>query len=147
MYKQELEQSLVSLLDEDTSDLENNFKSNLESLEADLAKQERKAKRLLDLYLDEELDKQSYQQKKQALEDTISALNNEINIVSHKLESFDATAQVDKVKGIIEMIDNFEEMELEEQNATLKLIISGIVFTRTADTNNEPVIDIKWREL
>jgi len=147
LYKQELEQSLVSLLVEDTSDLENSLKSNLESLETDLAKQERKAKRLLDLYLDEELDKQSYQQKKQALEDIISALKNEINIVSHKLENVDASTHVDKVKGIIEMIDNFEEMELEEQNATLKLIISGIVFTKTAETNNEPVIDIKWREL
>ncbi|MGE7928210.1 hypothetical protein [Lysinibacillus xylanilyticus] len=41
------------------------------------------------------------------------------------------------------MIDNFEEMKLEEQNATLKLIISGIVFTKTADKNNEPI----WREL
>ncbi|WP_326251657.1 recombinase family protein [Bacillus subtilis] len=147
LYKQELVQSLVSLLDEDTSDLENSLKSNLESLETDLAKEERKAKRLLDLYLDEELDKQSYQQKKQALEDIISALKNEINLVSHKLESVDASAQVNKVKGIIEMIDSFEEMELEEQNATLKLIISGIVFTKTAETNNEPVIDIKWREL
>jgi site-specific DNA recombinase len=147
LYKKELEESLLSLLDEDTSDIENNLKSNLESLEADLAKQERKAKRLLDLYLDEELDKQSYQQKKETLEETISALKNEINIVRNKLESLDASTQVDKVKGIIEMIDNFEEMELEEQNATLKLIISGIVFTKTAETNNEPVIDIKWREL
>lgn len=147
LYKQELEQSLVSLLDEDTSDIENNLISNLEGLEADLAKQERKAKRLLDLYLDEELDKLSYHQKKQALEDTISALKNEINIISHKLESIDASAQVAKVKGIIEMIDNFEEMELEEQNATLKLIISGIVFTKSVETNNEPKVDIHWREL
>ncbi|MGE6610002.1 recombinase family protein [Peribacillus sp. NPDC076916] len=146
LYKQELKQALVSLLAEDTSGLENSLTSNLEGLEADLAKQERKAKRLLDLYLDEELDKQSYQQKKQAFEDIISALRNEISIVSNKLESIDASTQADKVKGIIEMIDNFEEMELEEQNATLKLIISGIVFTKTAETNNEPVIDIKWRE-
>ncbi|MFE4129704.1 recombinase family protein [Peribacillus sp. YIM B13482] len=147
LYKQELQQSLVSLLAEDTSGLENNLTSTLESLETDLAKQERKAKRLLDLYLDEELDKQSYQQKKQALEDTISALKNEINIVKHKLESMDASVQLGKVTGILEMIDNFEEMELEEQNATLKLIISGIVFTKTAETNNEPKLDIHWREL
>lgn len=45
------------------------------------------------------------------------------------------------------MIDSFEEMKLEEQNATLKLIITAIVFTKTAKTNNEPVINIKWREL
>lgn len=147
MYKKELEHSLVSLLDEDTSNLENILKINLENLESDIAKQERKAKRLLDLYLDEELDKQSYQQKKQTLEDTILALKNERSIVSHKLVSVDASAQADKVTRIIEMIENFEEMELEEQNATLKLIISGIVFTKTADTNNEPVIDIRWREL
>ncbi|MFJ7510035.1 recombinase family protein [Peribacillus simplex] len=147
LYKQELEQSLISLLAEDTSGLENSLTSTLEGLEVDLAKQERKAKRLLDLYLDEELDKQSFQQKKQTFEDIISALRNEISIVRFKLESIDASAQVGKVKGIIEMIDNFEEMELEEQNATLKLIISGIVFTKTAETNNEPVIDIKWREL
>ncbi|MGF6947549.1 DNA topoisomerase VI subunit B [Neobacillus sp. B4I6] len=117
------------------------------TLETDLAKQERKAKRLLDLYLDEELDKQSYQQKKQVLEDTISALKNEIGIIKSKIESMDASAQVDKVTDIIEMIDTFEEMELEEQNATLKLIIKEIVFTKTAETNNEPTIDIHWREL
>ncbi|MCM3767038.1 hypothetical protein [Neobacillus niacini] len=119
----------------------------MESLETDLAKQERKAKRLLDLYLDKELDKDSYQQKMKALEDTISALKNEIILIQSKLNSLDATAQVDKVKGIIEMIDTFEEMELEEQNATLKLIIKEIVYTKTADTKNEPVLDIKWREL
>ncbi|WP_191561609.1 recombinase family protein [Metabacillus idriensis] len=147
LYKQELEQSLVSLLAEDTSDIENSLISTLEGLEADLAKQERKAKRLLDLYLDEELDKDSYQQKKKVLEETISALNDEISIIQTKLESLDASVQVEKVKGIIEMIDTFEELDLEEQNATLKLIISGIVFTKTAETNNEPVIDIKWREL
>lgn len=147
LYKLELEQTLVSLLAEDTSDIENTLKSNLEGLETNLAKQERKAKRLLDLYLDEELDKDSYQKKKKALEDTISALKNEISLIQSKLDSMDASTQVDKVKGIIDMIENFEEMELEEQNATLKLIVSSIVFTKTADTNNEPVIDIKWREL
>lgn len=54
----------------------------------------------------------------------------------------DTSAQVDKVKGIIKMIDNFEEMGVEEQNATLNLIVKGIVFTKTADTNNEPRVDI-----
>ncbi|WHY84700.1 recombinase family protein [Neobacillus novalis] len=147
LYKKELEQSLEKLLAEDTSGIEDNLKANLAGLETDLTKQERKAKRLLDLYLDEELDKDSYQQKKQTLEETISALKNEISIVKYKLESMDASAQVDKVNGIIDMIDNFEEMELDEQNATLKLIISGIIFTKTAETNKEPVIDIKWREL
>ncbi|MFE4350195.1 recombinase family protein [Peribacillus butanolivorans] len=147
MYKLELGQSLVSLLAEDTSGIENSLSTTLEGLKAVLAKQDRKAKRLLDLYLDEELDKQSYQQKKQTLEDTISSLKNELCTVSNKLDSIDASAQVNKVKGIIEMVDNFEDLELEEQNATLKLIISGIVFTKTAETNNEPKIDIHWREL
>lgn len=38
-----------------------------------------------------------------------------MNIVSHKLETVYASAQVDKVKDIIKMIKNFEEMELEKQ--------------------------------
>jgi site-specific DNA recombinase len=147
LYKQELEQSLVSLLAEDTSDIETNLTSTLESLKTDLAKQEKKAQRLLDIYLDGDIDKSTYQERKKTAEDTISALTNEINILEHKLNSLDASTQVDKVNGIIEMIDNFEEMELEEQNATLKLIVSGIVYTKTADTKNEPEIDIKWREL
>ncbi|WP_026581556.1 recombinase family protein [Bacillus sp. J33] len=147
LYKKELEQTLVSLLAEDTSGIEESLVCTLEGLKVDLAKQERKAKRLLDLYLDEELDKDSYQQKKKVLEETISALKDEISIIQTKLESLDASVQVEKVKGIIEMIDTFEELDLEEQNATLKLIIAGIVFTKTAETNNEPVIDIKWREL
>jgi len=147
LYKQELEQSLVSLLAEDTSDIETNLTSTLEGLKTDLAKQEKKAQRLLDVYLEGDIDKSTYQQRKKTAEDTISALSNEINLLEHKLNSLDASVQVDRVNGIIDMIDNFEEMELEEQNATLKLIVSGIVYTKTVDTNNEPVINIKWREL
>lgn len=140
-------QSLVSLLAEDTSDIETNLSTTLGGLKTDLTKQEKKAQRLLDVYLEGDIDKSTYQQRKKTAEDTISALTIEINILEHKLNSLDDSAQVNKVSGIIEMIDNFEEMELEEQNATLKLIVSGIVYTKTADTNNELEIDIKWREL
>jgi site-specific DNA recombinase len=146
-HKIQLQQELVNLLENDTSDIEDSLTSTLEKLQAELTKQERKAKRLLDLYLDEELDKKSYQERKQTAEDTITALKNEISIVQHKLNSLDASAQLAKVNEVMDMIENFEDMELEEQNATLKLLINHIVFTRTTETDYQPTIDIKWREL
>jgi DNA invertase Pin-like site-specific DNA recombinase len=146
-HKIQLQQELVSLLENDTSDIEDSLASTLEKLQAEIIKQERKAKRLLDLYLDEELDKLTYHERKQTGENTISALKNEISIVQHKLNSLDASTQLTKVNEVMDMIDKFEDMELEEQNATLKLLIKHIVFTRTAETDNKPTIDIHWREL
>jgi hypothetical protein len=37
----------------------------------------------------------------------------------------DATTVVEKVTGIIEMMDNFEEMELEEQKCYIKVHCKG----------------------
>ncbi|KUP06193.1 hypothetical protein Q75_09695 [Bacillus coahuilensis p1.1.43] len=146
-HKVQLQQDLISLLEADTSGVEEKLSSQLESLKADLAKKERKAKRLLNLYLDEELTKQEYQEMKKETEETISALKSEIDLLEHKLNSLDVSVQIEKVNEVIDLIDNFEEMDLEEQNATLKLLIKHIVYTRTDETDNQPLLEIHWREL
>ena len=146
-YKGELEKSLINLLAKDTSDIEKRLNDTLETLQSDLVNQQKKEKRLKDLYIDGDIDKEEYQKRKKQIEDTITALQNEIAVTKNKLKKLDATAQISRVKSILNMIDNFEQMDLEEQNATLKLLISKIVFTKTVETNNEPVIDIHWREL
>ncbi|XQY90612.1 recombinase family protein [Metabacillus sp. HB246100] len=146
-HKVQLQQDLISLLEADTSGVEEKLSSQLESLKADLAKKERKAKRLLNLYLDEELTKQEYQEMKKETEETISALKSEIDLLEHKLNSLDVSVQIEKVNEVIDLIDNFEEMDLEEQNATLKLLIKHIVYTRTDETDNQPLLEIHWREM
>ncbi|RXY99145.1 hypothetical protein DMO16_05385 [Fictibacillus sp. S7] len=64
-----------------------------------------------------------------------------------KLKQLDISSQSSKLENILELIDCFDEKPLQEPNATLKLIIDKIVFTKTAETNLEPIIDIYWREL
>lgn len=146
-YKEELEKSLINLLAKDTSDIEKKLNKTLESLQSDLVKHQRKSKKLLELYLEGDLDKDQYQEMRKQIEDTIAALQNEIAVTKNKLKKLDTTAQISRVKNILNMIDNFEQMELEEQNATLKLLISKIVFTKTPETNNQPKIEIHWREV
>jgi site-specific DNA recombinase len=74
-------------------------------------------------------------------------LKQEIEFTQNRLERVDALTQINKVKGMFDLIENFEELELEEQIAKLKLIIKEIVYTRTVETKHQPVLDIKWREL
>ncbi|MFC0235138.1 recombinase family protein [Fictibacillus phosphorivorans] len=146
-YRGEIAEALKKLLNKDTSDIENNLKSNIEAIKQDINKREKQEKKLLQLYLDDVLDKQEYLNKKAELESIISALKDDLTFTERKLEQLDVSQQTNKLEKIMGLIDRFEEMPLEEQNATLKLIIDKIVFTKTQETNLEPVIDIHWREL
>lgn len=146
-YRAELERALEQLLADDTHELENRLNFSLTALQAELSKHERKEQRLLDLYLDESLDKGTYQNNKKQMEDVKSSLMKEIKITESKLAVLDASAQAEKVKEVLMKIDNFSDMQLEEQNVTLKLLIEKICYVRTNETENKPVLDIHWREL
>ncbi|MGC3788715.1 recombinase family protein [Priestia aryabhattai] len=148
MYKQELQQTLKQLLDKDITAIEHQIKNNIDSLKKDLVLQQSKNQKLLDLYLaSSELTLENYQEKKAEIDYIIDNLEKEITINNNKLSKINISTQINHIENIISMLDNFKHLELEEQNATLKLIITKVVFTKTAETNFEPQIDIHWREL
>lgn len=146
-YKQELEKTLISLFAEDTKEMEVELEGKIKNIEAEKAKQQRKKQRLLDLYLDEGIDKESYHKSMEQIDQTLTNLNKEYEIASHKLDTLNATTQAEIIEEVLTIIESFEEMALEEQNATLKLLIDKIEYVRTAETNNKPMINIHWREL
>jgi site-specific DNA recombinase len=146
-YKEEIRKSLVRLLDKDVTDLENTLKSKVVALTQELAKKDRQLKKIFDAYLEEEISKHEKDIRKQEIEQSKSALHDELDYVQKKLEKADATSQISTLQNVLNLLVKFDEMPLEEQNATLKLIIEKIVYTKTAETNLEPVLDIHWREL
>jgi DNA invertase Pin-like site-specific DNA recombinase len=147
-YRQDILEALSKLNNQDTSDMEQNLKNNLNLLTKELKKKETGIKRLLELYVEEqEINKQEYTESKRVLEGSKNELLAEIELVSNKLKNIDTSTQISKLERVKEMIDEFDDMELEEQNALLKTVINKIVFTKTPDTNNQPEIDIHWREL
>ncbi|PEF35328.1 hypothetical protein CON84_23450 [Bacillus sp. AFS094228] len=147
-YKKDILEALNKLDNQDTSDMEQNLKNNLNLLTKELNKKERGIKRLLELYVEEqEIDKQEYTESKRVLEGSKTELLEEIELVSNKLKNMDTTSQISKLEKVKDMIDKFDDMEVEAQNALLKTVINKIVFTKTPDTNNQPEIDIHWREL
>ncbi|WKA60296.1 recombinase family protein [Planococcus shenhongbingii] len=146
-YRAELEMALEQLLVDNTHELENKLIWSLTTMQSELRKHERKEQRLLDLYLDESLDKETYQNNKEQINEVKTCLMKEIKTTEGKLTVLDASAQAEKVKEVLKKIDNFGEMQLEEQNATLKLLIEKIYYVKSKDTDNKPVLDIHWREL
>lgn len=81
------------------------------------------------------------------IDQTLGNLNTEFEIASHKLDTLNATTQAEIVERVLTTIDSFEDMDLEPQNATLKLLVKKIEYVRTVETDNKPIINIHWREL
>lgn len=146
-YRAKLIQKAKELLQEDTAGLEHNLTKQLDSLTADLKKQQTKADKLLDLYLDGDLDKERYNKRKADADTVIQSLKDDISILKQKISSLDVSAHADKLQEVIDLIDRYEEMDIEEQNATLKLLVSEIIYTKTAETNNQPMIQINYRQI
>ena len=146
-YRSELGKALEQLLSDNTQAAENSLNLSLQTLHSELCKHERKEQRLLDLYLEESLDKETYQNKKEDIEKVKTSLMKQIKTTENKLTVLDASTQAEKVKEVLNKIDNFKDMQLEEQNATLKLLIEKIYYIKTKDTDNKPILDIHWREL
>lgn len=146
-YKNDIIDALNKLENKDTSDLEQSLIRNLDMLTKVLKKKERGIHKLLEIFLEEMITKDEYTESKSHLEESKLLLQKEIDLVSQKLNNIDTSTQVSNLERVLEMLRRFDEMDLEEQNATLKIVISKIFFTKTPDTNNEALIDIHWREL
>lgn len=134
--------TLFGLLEKEVLELtynENEFnKNNAKEIEVidyskDLSKLEVKIIKLTDLYLEDHLDKNSYLEKKQKLENELVALKRLIS------KNDDSTKKIENIQAtIMTLKDGWQTMDNIQKNQTLKLLINEIV------VDNESM-QIKWR--
>ena len=148
-YRGSLSAELSNLLKNDTSEQEDKLKANLKNLRLELTKKDVQEEKLLDLYLNDKISQEKYDKRAIAIEESKVSLTTEIELQEYKLNQLDASVYAGKVEKAISLIDKFEEMPLDEQHATLRLIIEKIVFTKPLGPykNKETKIEVHFREL
>ncbi|PAK50099.1 recombinase family protein [Priestia megaterium] len=144
-YKIQLLAKLESLQHNDTSEAEATIKQRIESLQADLKKQDVKMERLTDLYLDASMEKDEYEQRRKEQLEQTKALTSELSYLENKLTNLDVSHLEDKYEEIVGMINNYPSMPLEEKNKTMRLLISRIELKKE-NTFATPHISISYMD-
>lgn len=144
-HRNDLYALLTSLADNDTTSLETAVKAKIKGFTAEVRKQETKKAKLLDLYLEDSLPKDVFDARKAEADTAISMLQIEIENAEKSLQTLDTTAHAERIKGAIDLIDGFEHLTLEQQNNFLRGVIASIDYERSADTDDNIVLDIHYK--
>ncbi|EMI11505.1 recombinase family protein [Anoxybacillus gonensis] len=140
-YKSSLIEKLKSIRENDTSGAEADIRKRLEQLKEDAKKQDVRLKRLTDLYLDAMMDKEEYEQRRKDILEESKAISSEIGYLEAKLVNLDVSNLETKYQKMIDLIDNYKDMPLEEKNKMMRLLIARIELTKE-NTYSQPKIDI-----
>jgi site-specific DNA recombinase len=129
-YREDTKARLEQILSNDTSTVENELQSKMESKEKELAETQREYVNLRRLaikgfYTDEEL-----LTEKQQITDRLQKLESELEEVKAKLEEMDLTRVKERLESIIALLENFENEDAETQNEHLKTFIKRVRYSR-----------------
>lgn len=151
--KDKAEKEVKALLKADTSSLEADIRKALTMAQNEIKQIEEKNKRLLDLYVEGDLEKEVYLKKKAQYVEQIDFLKNDCKRLELKLSSLDVDAQVDRLKRVLYALDNFDRLELDEANRFLQTLVKRITIKVAPDTDSiyrrakaEPEIAVEWME-
>lgn len=152
-FKESLIVKVRNMLKEDNSGIKEEINDKIKSLKADVKKQEIALDKLLDSYLESLVSKEEYTAKKKEREDIVAHLKQDIRRYELQLEALDSGKQVDRLKQVIRVLDNFESLDVREANRFLQSFIEKIEVTAVADKSSiyrrakaEPVIEITFGE-
>lgn len=142
-YKQRLQARLEQLYKADTSEAERELQDKLQQLKEDIGKQATRLTKTTDLYIDDMLTKEDYQQRRKSIEAQKTALMQEHTYISNKLKNLNVAEIAKSYKDTIDMIVNLSDMPLEEKNKTLRLLINRIELTKET-SHSEPHVTIDF---
>lgn len=152
-YRDEAVSKARELLNVDNSGLKAEILTKIVSFKDEVAKQESILSKLLDSYLENIISKDIYTVKKKEREESIKVLKQDIRRYELQLESMDANKQVEKLKEVIRVLDNFESLDVQEANRFLMTFVKEIKITVKPDESKgyrraktEPVIEITLGE-
>jgi site-specific DNA recombinase len=151
--REAIEDKVKHLLSSDNSGLEAEVQGSIKMAQVEIKKIETKLERLMDVYLDGDLDKPTYLKKKAQQEEQIQHLKDDVRRNELKLNNLDTEAQVERLKKALYALDTFERLEIQEANRFLQTLISRIEIIVKPDTKSimrrakkEPQVKIYWTE-
>ncbi|KUP08073.1 hypothetical protein Q73_07565 [Bacillus coahuilensis m2-6] len=130
-FKQQLDEELEQLLAFDTSRIEADIQERITKLERQLAEQQGKSKKLLQLFLmDSEYTQEELQEEKQNINNTIKSITKELEATRARREELDVSQLVSKKRDILDILERFHEVDTQQQNEWLKTFVYQIRYSR-----------------
>ncbi|MEH7121250.1 recombinase family protein [Neobacillus vireti] len=150
--KGDFEKTIKKLKSLDTSDEENKLLSQVDALEKQLERFEKRYKNLTIMRADGEISKSDFLVMSEENEEQIKQVKQQIELAHIQLKNLKNTDEEQRrLEKIIEMLDRIETYDPENCNAFLKTFIKKIWFSTNAiaDHNTkkespEVTIDIEW---
>lgn len=129
-YKEKLVEALKKLQLQNASNIKEQLEFKLSLIEKQIKDVQLQQDRLIDLAVKGIFTTEKIQEKKQEIVITEEHLYNEKNKIMGELTNPSIGDVSEKLKGIINTIENLKTMNTEEVNATLKAFINKIIYTR-----------------
>ncbi|HWL24647.1 MAG TPA: recombinase family protein [Ureibacillus sp.] len=150
--KEDFEKTIQKLKSLDTTDEENKILSQMDSLEKQLERFEKRQKNLTIMRADGEISKSDFLIMSEENEEQIKQVKQQLELVNIQLKNLKNTDKEQRrLEKIIEMLDRIETYDSENCNAFLKTFIKKIWFSTNAIANHntkkeipEVTIDIEW---
>lgn len=150
--KEDLEKTIRKLKSLDITDEENKFLSQMDSLEKQLERYEKRQKNLTIMRADGEIRKSEFLVMSEENEEQIKQIKQQLELVDIQLKNLKNTDEEQRrLEKIIEMLDRIETYDSENCNAFFKTFIKKIWFSTNAITNHntkkevpEVMIEIEW---
>ncbi|CAH0222923.1 hypothetical protein SRABI96_02457 [Peribacillus sp. Bi96] len=143
-HKEELEQDLQEAISLNSSGYKEKLQKRQTEIRADIKKKQVQDKRLLDLYLDGDLSKAKYNDKKNEISEQVSTLMLETEDIERQVQNLDTNAHTKRIQELIHLIDQFEDMDIEAQHRLLKTLLISIEMTYTKEMK-KPIFVYNWR--
>ncbi|WP_066256801.1 recombinase family protein [Neobacillus drentensis] len=151
--KEEFETALQKLKSLDTTDVENQFSIQRESLVKQLEKFERRERNLKEMRMDGEISKTEFVEMKEENGEQIKQILQQIELIEIQRENLSNTdEEQERLEYNIQTLDKLDELEPEDCNTFLKTFIKKIHFSSNAIANHntrngeeqEVTIEIAW---
>lgn len=139
--EEEIRKDLNMLLSNDTSDQEEVLYEKASAIETQVKRKRTALGRLLDLFLDQGIDKEAYTEKKNTLEQQLSVLEGDYTAISNEIVTLDTSNVSEELTHSLDIIKMIHESDLPDQNRLLRQIIKDIEVYRVDDNID---ITINW---
>ncbi|RID89037.1 resolvase [Peribacillus asahii] len=150
--KADFEKTVQKLKSLDTTDEENKILSQMDSLEKQLERFEKRRRNLTIMRADGEISKSDFLIMSEENEEQIKQVKQQLELANIQLKNLNNTDKEQQVlEGIIKKIDTMEALDSENCNIFLKTFIKKIWFSTNAIANHntkkdvpEVTIEIEW---
>lgn len=129
-YKKDLQEVIDQLLEADTSNVEHEIKSEIVSLQRQKRELDSQKTNLIKAVATGVLTGEDIRSEKEVIERKHDIVNDKLEALESQLQTLDIDAIIEANKRAIEALKDFDRHSPENQNNTLKRIISRIKYTR-----------------